>query len=74
MQKDKKVAPKRRSKPNQQPEMDEDVLDVDAWWEKTEKLQQKAEENKNKRHKERMQFDREVFQDFFGMMQGFKEQ
>ena len=49
------------------------MVDVDEFWARTEKIHEASESNKMVRHRERMQFDREVMNEFFGMMQGFKE-
>ena len=48
-------------------------MDVEEFWARSERMHSEAERNKMARHRERLQFDREVMNDFLGMMQSFKE-
>ena len=49
------------------------MLDVDEFWARTERMDEVSERNKVLRNRERMQFDKDVMNEFFGMMQGFRD-
>ena len=41
------------------------MVDVEEFWAKTEKMHKSSDRNKMLRHREQMQFDREMIHDFF---------
>lgn len=45
-----------------------EVIDVEEIWARTDRMHEVTEKNKIQRYKERMHFDREMVQDFFGII------
>ena len=46
---------------------------MDEYWDRIERMHQVTKKKKMQKCSERMQFDREIMHDFFGMMQEFRE-